>query len=731
MKVNQLTLTALVFVLLAGCQDNTAPLQPRVAMTDDASVSAPQSDQGLVEVDMLVSSPKPPPVIAALRLQVSPWRSQFKRGDTPDVKVFVQREAGDEVEVTTQALIGVEPENGVTLTSEFTLSFLKSGTAVVTACYSNLCDQVNLIVNDGPPTLVVTAPIFGAALTGPQSQGITVTGNANDDGPSFVVKVNDTIVEVDEAGNFTTSVPAVFGMNSITVTADDGLSVDRAVVIRDVLWSEVYAPSEPTGISIARPAAIRVDQRLFDANEPFEIPGTEGRVSVEGVSEFIELLLTVIDVNQLIDPASLFGENGPDIEIAGFSLGAASVDFEITSTGLDLFLTLPDGRIDTAGALDLQGQPLSLDGSLGLVLSARVGLDVAFDGGLTSDIAGVDVALEALVPSYQSQAVEAILELAKPEIRALIEAEFGVVLGDLLGQLVSSFVEEGIGNLFNNLQGIEVNLDTGIGPSSELGLTISLAPSELTLASGRMMVMDMDFVIEHEPIDTEPHIIPGCPVFSGESWTEIPSRGVGLSMRPAILNCVLFSAWRQGLLRFPVPIPAELAAIVSEVNIDAYLPPLFRPSSSPNGYPFEMQFGSLLIDVKRMGSDATDTYSISLRAGMDVDLQGGSLAVILADLPTVRATLESAGSTSPLPTAILEQTMVSLVWEEMKNSLLGGLDLSLAEIPVELGTITDLAPRVNQLTVQPTFDQRVLFLEDRLSFEGFLRLSVDLASDDG
>ena len=724
------TLLAALLLATFGCQDNAAPLRPALPSSADMTLIALDSGIPTAE-DSAVATPKPPPVIAALRLEVTPWRSQFKRSDTPDVKVFVEREDGSEVDVTSQALFGLQPESALSLTSDLRLEFLESGGSIVTACYSNLCDQVNLIVNDGPPALVVIEPAFGAALDGAQGASITVSGLATDDGPQFVVKVNGDVVDVDEDGNFATSVPASFGMNSIIVTADDGLSVERAEVVRDVLWSQVYAPANPSGMNIARPAAIRVDQRLFDANERFEIPDMGGRVSVEGVSEFIELLLTVIDVSQLIDPASLFGDGGPALEISGFSLGTARVDFEITPTGLDLFLTLPEGRIETAGVLDLQGQPLSLDGSLDLVLSARVGLDVGFDGALTSDISGVDVALEALEPNYQSQAVVAILELAKPEIRGLIEAEFGVVLGDLLGQLVSSFVEEGIGNLFSSLQGIDFSLDTGIGPNSGLGLTVSLVPEALTLASGRMMVMDMDFRIDHDEIETEFHEMPGCPLFSNDRWTEIPSRGVGLSMRPAILNCVLYSAWRQGLLRFPVPIPADLSIIVSEVNIDAHLPPLFRPSPTPNGYPFELQFGSLIIEVKRMGSEMVDTYSISLRAGMDVDLQGGSLAVILSDLPTVRATLESAGSDSPLPTAILEQTMVSLVWEEMKTALLGGLDLSLAEIPVELGTITDLAPRVNQLSVQPTFDQRVLFLEDRLSFEGFLRLSVDLSADDG
>ena len=70
--------------------------------------------------------------------------------------------------------------------------------------------------------------------------------------------------------------------------------------------------------------------------------------------------------------------------------------------------------------------------------------------------------------------------------------------------------------------------------------------------------------------------------------------------------------------------------------------------------------------------------------------------------------------------------MVSLVWEDMKSALLGGLDLSLGEVPVDLGEIQDLAPRLNAVSIQPIFDERVIFLEERLSFEGILRLSATL-----
>lgn len=720
-------LLAAITLIASGCSDNTAtpvlmppaPAEGDVGITPDSTIALPE--------DMSIE--KPAPIVASLRLSISPWRSEFSPSDTPEIKVYVTQSEGNETEVTQQALLSVEADSVATITEDRRLAFSGSGAALVTACYSNLCDQKSVIVNDGPPRLTVIEPPFGAFLLSPPDEGIRVLGTVSDDSPT-VVTVNGIAVQVDEDGGFETQLPPSFGMNSIKVEADDGLSLDRAVVIRDVLWSEVYTQAGPTGLSIPGAAALRVDQRLFDSNESFTLPEMDGVVSVEGVSEFIEVLLQVLDVSALIDPSALFSEGGPDIQVSDFTLGPADVDFEITSNGLNLFLTLPNGRIETAGTLDLQGQSLPLEGSLDLVLTARVGLNMSYDGTLQTEVESVDVALESLHPNYASDAVTALLILASPEISALVEAEFSAVLGSLLGELVTSFISEGIGSLFESLQGIEFNLSTGIGPDTNLSLLVSLAPQELSLLSGRMLVMDLDFDVSHNAIDLDYHDSPGCPIYSQEPWTEIPSRGVGLSMRPAILNCVLYSAWRQGLLNFPVPIPGSLAPIVSEVTIDAYLPPLFRPSPTPNGYPFEMQFGSLLVSVKKANSDIVDRYSISLRAGMRIDLDGGALAVVLADLPEIRATLEEANSDSPLPTALLEQTMVSLVWEDMKAALLGGLDLSLGEVPIDLGDIQMLAPRLADITIEPTFDQRIVFLENRLSFEGILRLSAGIRANE-
>ena len=73
--------------------------------------------------------------------------------------------------------------------------------------------------------------------------------------------------------------------------------------------------------------------------------------------------------------------------------------------------------------------------------------------------------------------------------------------------------------------------------------------------------------------------------------------------------------------------------------------------------------------------------------------------------------------------------MVSLVWEDMKNALLGGLDLNLGATQIPVDEISMLAPRIVSATIAPVFDDRVLFLEDRLSVEGILNLSATLSSN--
>ena len=64
---------------------------------------------------------------------------------------------------------------------------------------------------------------------------------------------------------------------------------------------------------------------------------------------------------------------------------------------------------------------MPLEGSLDLVLTARVGLNLSYDGTLRTEVETVDVALESLAPNYASDAVTALLILASPEISALVE----------------------------------------------------------------------------------------------------------------------------------------------------------------------------------------------------------------------------------------------------------------------------------------------------------------------
>ena len=717
------TLSFLSFLLVSGCGGD--PHGPgSMEVTFDSGMGTGFVDASPTpSTEATVSSER---LSGDLSIELTPAQVSYKPDSQPQMSVVLTTEEGEEFEVTDEATIEISPATLATLDASNKLIFSGEGLVHVAACYGMNCVAKGVKVNDGPPVLTILEPEFGAAIRGEPDEGITVIGEITDNGALSRVFVNGAEVALFE-GRFETVVPASFGMNSIVVEADDGLSIERTVAVRDVLWSEEYAPLMPTGIALNSAAAIRVDQKLFDSNMPFEIPDMGGDVAVAGISEFVELLIFALDVNNLLDPSSLFGEGGPSLDIVGFSLGRPTVDFEITSSGLNFFLRMPNASIQTAGMLDLAGQSLPLDGEIFLGLSARVGIDLGLTEEITAEISAVDVALEYLEPSYASNAVNGVLTLARPEIRRLVETEFSGVLSALLGDLTTNLIVDGIGGLLATIGELNFDLTTGIGDSGDLSAAVSLTPVSLEIDPGRMLVLNLDYLTEHEVVANDAHPIPGCPVFSNRAWTEIPSAGVGLSIRPAVLNCVLVAAWRQGLLSFPVPLPGNLAPIVEEVFIDAYLPPLFGPSSRVTGFPFELQFGALVIEVRRAGEVETDRYSLSLRAGLDIELDGGAFAIELADLPEVKATLERAGSNAPLPASLIEQTLVSLVWEDMKNALLGGLDLNLGATQIPIDEISMLAPRIISATIAPVFNDRILFLEDRLSVEGVLNLSATLS----
>ena len=107
MRVRNNCIIFITLLLLVGCEDNVAsgpsPSRPLVDMDTTLSDSMPSMGDASVAV-------KPPPVIAGLKLEIRPWRTQITRQDTPTITVYVEQEDRD-VDVTTQALFRVEPES--------------------------------------------------------------------------------------------------------------------------------------------------------------------------------------------------------------------------------------------------------------------------------------------------------------------------------------------------------------------------------------------------------------------------------------------------------------------------------------------------------------------------------------------------------------------------------------------------------------------------------------------
>src|SRR5262249_19654747 len=117
------------------------------------------------------------------------------------------------------------------------------GTYVLTATIGGISDQASILVNDGAPTIECTAAMI--RIAGPTHTGAAtrVSGRAADATGVQSVTVNGKAVAFDAHGDFATTVPSTFGVNSFHVTVTDGQGVTRERWC-PYLAAETYQPED-------------------------------------------------------------------------------------------------------------------------------------------------------------------------------------------------------------------------------------------------------------------------------------------------------------------------------------------------------------------------------------------------------------------------------------------------------------------------------------------------------
>lgn len=683
----------------------------------DATVE-PRPDRG-------VSAPEP----AYVEVRLDPARALYTVADQVRVHAVVSDRTGRVLDrpVTYE----VAPPGVATVDAQGLLTLTGEGPAAVLACATpQVCGRAALFIDAGPPTLVLSQPLRGAALGADGSRVIAVRGTATDTRGPVDVRVNGVRVAVGDGGIFAVDLPARFGLNRVEVVVDDGVQPPLRES-REVIWAPRYTRPDADGVTIPGALVLQVDQRLLDSGAAVAVPVEAGVLELGSLAEVVSLLLALADPISVLGDPQIVDSDALSLRIEGVDLGRPEVAVYFTAEGIELFLRIPDLAVSTTGAFQLEGNRIPLTGRLraGLAAFARLGVRPDAEHGLSLTVDDVAVAVESLSGEYPDATARALVSTLGTALSDVARDLAGTLVTDLVAAQLPDLVGAALDDVLATLREVPLDLNTGIAGVPVLSLRLGLTPSTLDLRRHDALVLGLDARVSHTVRPEAPHTDPGIPTLSAEGAPPaLLGGGLTALARLELVNAILHAAWRAQLLQIEPPLPAEVANLVRQVSLDGRLPPVLAPSPPGSVFPLQVQLADLRVAlVSAVGGDVPDRYSVSLTVGVAVQADGTGLALVLDDDPDVRASLLAAGGARAfLNGDQLAGLLEGLVWPQVQRTLAGGLRFGLDGFNIDVGALGDLAPRIVNLTAAPRFDTVPWVLDGRLVLEGGLAVEAEL-----
>ncbi|MCA9539106.1 MAG: hypothetical protein KC620_09465 [Myxococcales bacterium] len=661
---------------------------------------------GYVEVTLMPRRP-----IYALTANITASAAVFDQNGMPMPRATV------EWRVTPAGLADIDAEGAITLLGE--------GPGAVMACAGEVCGRAAIYVDAGPPSLTVEAPERGAILGPADGEGIEVRGTASDSSGHVEVRVNGAPVEVDAEGHFATTLAAQFGVNRVEVTADDGVQRTPARDVRDVLWAPAFIPVDEQGATVPSAVTLRLDQALLDTDQEVGLRREAGEVRIGDAAELIDALVQLVELGALLPDPQLVDTDALSLRVTHVSLGRPEVEMIFTAEGIELFVRLPAVEADTEGQLVVEGEEISLNGTLRAGVAAFARLDLSLDNQLHVEVGDVGVALESIGGQFQSETARTLVETLGTALGNVArDLALGLIEGLIRDQL-PSLIEAGLESLLSTLSSIPLQFDTGLEGVPPLDLELQIAPAALELQREQMMRLGLDARVQHRQPVVAPHEDPGVAQLSPDEFIEGQGNGLGAAVRFALLNGLLHEVWRTGLLQIAPPLPPELAGVLGEVRIDATMPPVIAPAPVGSELPLLLQIGDLRMSTQGLAAPAPDVYAISLQVAAGVRLDGAHIELQVAEAPDIQAVLIEQGQDTPLLTAdALAGLLGRVIWPLVEEALANGLAFGIDPIEIDPGLLADYAPRIEGMTIAPDFGHRLRIDAGRLTAEG--RLDIRL-----
>jgi hypothetical protein len=686
----------------SGCDDDGGRPPSKIPDTGDMG-----GDQGGVDM-----APDPDPVPAYVTLSVDPVQVAYAVGQSAAIKaeVFDTKNArlspAELVWSATPAGAAMqEPMSGA-------WTLLEEGEVKVRACTTlagedgqPVCGEASLLVNNGGPKITLIRPTPGAMLGGVMAPAaeIVVEGKVEDTFGQVELFINNQPVTLGADGGFTTTLPAIYGVNHIALAATDGIQRTASRVEADVIWAPAYheAMMDQTrsAIELEDGLILRLGQ-LFVDDRRAPLTSPEGAVFTEDLVDILLLLLRNVDLQSLIPP---LGQGDLQLNIDAVDIGNPSIRMNITDGGLELFVQTQDMTISTSGQIQLLDETLDLTGSItagvSILATARVekpGPDSPFE----VEIVELSVAIEGATSQFVSPDANAIFALASSALRLQLEDLLKAGLEASFLDAIPAVLSGALNSLDGALSMQEFPLDVGLG-SGPITVSFDGKIGSAQLEALRAIFAQVKVVIA--ALAPPLTMSPGVALMSapGEVEPEFLDGGrIQMAVRLAVLNGLLHDLWSAGLLNLDVGaiLPDGLSSLVEEARIVGKLPPLLVPPMRGEPYDLILYVGQLELEAKFRGQVVR--YGIAMSAGLNAQVKDNALTIEIAPVPEIRTwviSVDPEGATPRLSAQALRSLLAGTVWPQLTAALGQGLSLPLPVL--DLGSLSSYAPAMASFTL--------------------------------
>ncbi len=690
---------AMMFVACMACGDDEAQTNAPTETTPTTTPDMGNNEQPAP--DMGPTQRRLPP--AYVTLGVDPGKAVYTTGDKLLMNVVVV-DAYGEVNPDLEYVVKVDPPTASERLENGRWELLEEGLVTFEACARELdfeglkaCASKTIVVNDAPPEIEIIWPLPGAQLDAVNHPVIEVEGRVTDTYGAEFVWVNGKPATVAADGTFQSDVEPTFGINHIDIVAADGVRPDERKIGVDVVWGYDYLAPETARVESVVPNAIqlRLGQRFFDDSVRTGA-GPDGTITTRDLADILELLMREVDFLSQI-PNPVVDSGGFTLNVSDVRIGKPVIMLDVTDTGLEFFIQIPDMVIYTSGSFVLGNQTLDLTGSITAKIAILAELDVSKPNAmepLDVTVSQLEVAVEEAVADFASPEANAVFKLASSVLRTTLESL-------LIDTLRTAFVDELPGLLTDVLGALDTaladqsfELDAGIGDPITLELDAGLSRVETFFRDGLYANLDASV------------LVPGAAPTFGQSrgtpllftdpnpqpFFQSPRMQFALSL--PFVNSLLHTLWNAGLLN--ADISGVVPIMVDRATVAGKLAPVIRPPRAGETNDFILEVGQIELTIDFLGSE--DTYGVYIGAGVDFGIDNGALALTVADEPVIDVWLISTTSDRLLLTPdALKTLMLQQVWPSLTDAIAQGLSIPLPAPDVSgLGT---LAPNLSNLTL--------------------------------